>query len=74
MPIRGNGSHKIQMDIVDERLCHGQPKGNADFSSAVWAQPANVRAIRPVGYFDMVMLERDAPLIATDSGGVEKQA
>ena len=36
--------------------------------------PANVRAIEPVGYLAMIALEGRAAAIATDSGGVQKEA
>jgi UDP-GlcNAc3NAcA epimerase len=50
------------------------PRTRARMQSAGLTLPENVIAIDPVGYLDMVMLEKHSALIMTDSGGVQKEA
>ena len=50
------------------------PRTAAAMRSAGLEAPANVRVIEPVGYFEMLALERNARAILTDSGGVRREA
>jgi UDP-N-acetylglucosamine 2-epimerase len=50
------------------------PRTRAALAGSGLELPPNVRAIDPVGYLAMVALESRAAAIATDSGGVQKEA
>ncbi|HEU5295312.1 MAG TPA: UDP-N-acetylglucosamine 2-epimerase (non-hydrolyzing) [Burkholderiaceae bacterium] len=67
------------MNMVAERLpviwpVHPRTKFALAREGAHGEVSARVMLIDPVGYLDMVQLERYAALIATDSGGVQKEA
>jgi UDP-GlcNAc3NAcA epimerase len=50
------------------------PRTRASIERGGLVPPGNVQQIGPVGYLAMVALERHAAAIATDSGGVQKEA
>lgn len=50
------------------------PRTRAAMSRAGVVAPDSVRMIDPVGYLEMVALEKHALLVATDSGGLQKEA
>lgn len=50
------------------------PRTRAKIADYVIAMPENVWVIDPVGYLEMVWLEANCRLVATDSGGVQKEA
>ncbi|MDQ8177294.1 MAG: UDP-N-acetylglucosamine 2-epimerase (non-hydrolyzing) [Gemmatimonadota bacterium] len=50
------------------------PRARARIRDSGLELPQNVMAIDPVGYLDMVMLTKAAKVVATDSGGLQKEA
>ncbi|AKG22712.1 non-hydrolyzing UDP-N-acetylglucosamine 2-epimerase [Calothrix sp. 336/3] len=50
------------------------PRTRAALQRAEINPTSHIQLIDPVGYLDMVMLEKNAKIIATDSGGVQKEA
>jgi len=53
---------------------HPRTRGKLDESGRLGQLARRVHVIDPVGYLDMVQLEKYATVIATDSGGVQKEA
>ncbi len=53
---------------------HPRTRGALARDPALGAAAARLRLIDPAGYLDMLQLEKGAAVIATDSGGVQKEA
>lgn len=62
------------LDLEQPVLFPVHPRTRASMQRYGLELPRNVRAIDPVGYLSMVALELGAAAIATDSGGVQKEA
>jgi UDP-N-acetylglucosamine 2-epimerase len=68
----------LAMDEVGQRMAvifplHPRTKKTKE-GLGIKATGENLRLIGPVSYFDMLLLERNAKVILTDSGGVQKEA
>ncbi|HKW58991.1 MAG TPA: UDP-N-acetylglucosamine 2-epimerase (non-hydrolyzing) [Candidatus Dormibacteraeota bacterium] len=50
------------------------PRTRAALGANGVSPPANVSLVDPVGYLEMLVLEENAAVIVTDSGGVQKEA
>jgi UDP-GlcNAc3NAcA epimerase len=50
------------------------PRTRIAIATAKLSVNSNVKLIDPVGYLDMLMLEKNARIILTDSGGIQKEA
>lgn len=65
--------------LVAEKMpvvCPLHPRTKKYLETCDWfsKRPAGIILIEPIGYLDMVTLEQNAALIATDSGGVQKES
>jgi UDP-N-acetylglucosamine 2-epimerase len=50
------------------------PRARLALMSSDLETPGNAQVLEPVGYLDMLALERSARVVLTDSGGVQKEA
>ena len=69
-----NGLNRVAKDIPVVFPMHPRTRNILAADPELTANASRIKIIPPVGYLDMVMLEKHAKLIATDSGGVQKEA
>ena len=65
-----NAFGSLEMDVVLPL----HPRTRNALNEFAVSVPDNVRTIDPVGYLDMLILEKNARAIITDSGGIQKEA
>jgi len=69
-----NGLSSLECGLPVVLPLHPRTRGVLEREGRLARVQTRLRLIDPVGYLDMVMLEKHARLIATDSGGVQKEA
>lgn len=73
-PDRLNGIMRGLRDSGCSVVLPVHPRTRAAIAEAGIALPTNVHAMPPVGYLEMTWLESCCRVVATDSGGVQKEA
>ncbi|MEN6357536.1 MAG: UDP-N-acetylglucosamine 2-epimerase (non-hydrolyzing) [Armatimonadota bacterium] len=68
------GLSKLAKEIPVVLPLHPRTREALKRCSLLETAKRNLKLIEPVGYLDMIKLEKSAALIATDSGGVQKEA
>lgn len=69
-----DGINKVAEDFPVVFPVHPRTYKQLGLSGLLNFTNANLEIIEPVGYLDMVLLEKEASVIVTDSGGVQKEA
>ncbi|MGV8058376.1 MAG: non-hydrolyzing UDP-N-acetylglucosamine 2-epimerase [Smithellaceae bacterium] len=65
-----NSFNEIEMNIIFPV----HPRTQKVMQNLGWSPASHVILIDPVGYLDMITLEKSARMILTDSGGIQKEA
>jgi len=65
---------ELARDIAVVLPLHPRTRGILEKEGMLEDATRDLQLTEPVGYLDMIMLEKHARLIATDSGGVQKEA
>lgn len=68
------GLSSISRDMTVVLPVHPRTRAAAQRERLLGRVGPGVTIVDPVGYIDMIMLERSARLVVTDSGGVQKEA
>jgi len=55
-------------------LLPAHPRTRPLLEAAGWHEGGNLGVVAPVGYLDMLALQRDAAVVVTDSGGVQEES
>jgi len=77
-----NADHDERLSVILTQVAAGglpvifpvHPRSRSRVQALIGEVQGDIRLIEPVGYLDMMLLEKYAAIIVTDSGGVQKEA